>query len=127
MKQLPGINIQYPISRRILDRTKTIETRTYPLPDQYKGKGLYLVETPGPSETFRARIVGVVRFSGSFRYHSREAFYADYKRHLVNEDSPYAWRNKPRWGWVIERVVPIEPAVEAPSRRGIVFTKVICP
>ena len=125
MKTLPGINIQYPISRRIIDGSKCIETRTYPLPKQYEGKDLYIVETPGPSGDFRARIIGVIRFSKSFKYESKKSFQNDFHKHLVDSNSPYAWKSKAKWGWVIERVIPLSKEVKAPPRRGIVFTKAI--
>src|SRR4051812_17550560 len=105
MKQcFVGINIQWPISSRILDGTKTIETRTYPIPLKYIGKDLLIIETPGKEGKFKARIVGLVRFSGSFKYSSREHFAADHGRHLVSRDSPWFWKGKAKWGWEIVSV-----------------------
>lgn len=125
MKARPGINIQHPISRMIHDGSKTVETRTYPLPKKYIGKELYLVETPGVSGTFLARVIGVVVFGESFLYPSKEAFRADYKRHSVDEASPYRWDKHKKWGWPVVSYKPLPRARPAPKRRGIRFTQSI--
>jgi len=120
---LPGINIQFPISRLILSGDKTIETRTYPIPKKYIGKDLALVETPGPKGQFKARIIGVVRFSRCFKYESETAFYKDSKRHRVTPRSPWKWRNdRPKWGWQIDFMEPLDKEVPLQKRPGIVFT-----
>lgn len=121
MKSLPAVNIQFPISRAILDGTKVIETRTYPLPSHYVGKEMFLVETPGKNGDFAARIVAIIRFGESFKYESAAAFYRDSKRHLVSPDSPWAW-DKPKWGWPIVHVETYEAKIPRQVRRGIVFT-----
>lgn len=51
-RTLCGINIQFPISQLIVDGSKTIETRTYPIPDHYIGKEMILIETPGKIKSF---------------------------------------------------------------------------
>ena len=120
---LPGINIQYPISRMILDGIKTIETRTYPIPQQYVGKEMLIVETPGPKEKFKARLVGTIVFGESFQYNTSKVFYSDKDRHQVTPDSPWRWvTTKPKWGWPILRVQTFKKPKAAPSRRGIKFT-----
>ena len=117
-----GINIQYPISQKILSGDKTIETRTYPLPSKYENTVLLLVETPGQARAFASRIVGKITFGKSFRYANKKAFYQDKKRHLVDLGSKWAWREKPKWGWPIKKIVAIKS--QKPSKRlGIVFTK----
>ena len=40
---LNGINIQFPISQLILSGDKTVETRTYPIPERYLGVDLALI------------------------------------------------------------------------------------
>lgn len=121
-KSLPAINIQYPISHLILAGEKIVETRTYPLPEKYIGKDLFLIETPGKKGKFKARVVGIIRFTKSFRYESKKEFYRDFKRHQVDETSPWAWSEKPKWGWPIESIRSIDcrPFKE---KTGIVFTK----
>ena len=117
-----GVNIQFPISQEILSGSKTIETRTYPLPTAYIGQTMVIVETPGPKGKFKARIVAKVRFSGCFKYPSKAAFYRDTPKHLVTPNSPWAWREKAKWGWVIELVEPLPHTLPA-GRIGIKYTR----
>ena len=124
MKKLTGINIQFPISRLILSGEKTVETRTYPIPEHYIGRELAIIETPGRDGDFEARIVGTVIFSGCFAYQSKAKFYADAQRHHVSADSPWCWNDeKPKWGWEISKMTKLKKSVPAPKRRGIVYTK----
>jgi hypothetical protein len=121
-----GINIQYPISRLILEGKKTVETRTYPIPKHYIGKELAIIETPGKTGNFKARIVGLICFSESFLYESEESFYKDTKRHCVTPDSPWKWTpEKPKWGWAVTFVNPFKKTIPAPEKKGIKFTKEI--
>jgi len=115
-----GINIQFPISQEILSGKKTVETRTYPIPNSYLGKTLLLVETPGKSGKFKARIAAKIRFKECFLYPSKAAFYRDQKRHLVEAGSAWAWKDKAKWGWVIESVVPVVP--RPAGKIGIKYT-----
>lgn len=126
MKTYTGINIQYPISRIILDKSKTIETRTYPIPEKYLGQELLFIETPGKEGDFKARIVGTIKFKSCFLYKSKADFYKDIKKHKVGKDSPYAWKDKPKWGWIVESVKPLKKPVPAPKKKGIKFTTGIC-
>ena len=121
-KNIPGINIQAPISRLILEGLKTVETRTYPIPEAYLNKEMYLVETPGKDKKFKARVVAIIKFVNCFKYQSKAEFYRDSDRHMVSIDSPWAWAGKDKWGWEVE---VIEIVAEKPilQRRGIVFTK----
>lgn len=120
----PGINIQYPISQLILNRKKTVETRTYPIPKHYIGVPLALIETPGPRGEFRARIVGLITFGFSFRYLDSNSFYEDMNRHQVTPDSIWKWTDKkPKWGWPISEVIVFRRSGRAPQKRGIKYTK----
>jgi len=117
-----GINIQFPISRDILAGKKVVETRTYPIPKAYLGVTLLMVETPGPKGKFKSRIVAKIRFSECFLYSSKRQFYGDSKRHLVTPDSPWAWADKPKWGWVIDLVEVLDEPKKA-GKTGIRYTK----
>lgn len=120
----PGINIQYPISQLILSGLKTIETRTYPIPEIYTGVDLLLIETPGASGNFSARIVGKIRFDRSFKYRSSEHFYADKNKHYVDENSPWKWDDlKGKWGWPILYINTFDESIIAPEKKGIKFTR----
>lgn len=124
MTSLPGLNIQYPISRLILSGEKTVETRIYPLPDIYIGREMAIIETPGKTGKFKARIVGIVVFSRCFKYKSKRQFYDDIEKHRVTPDSPWRWEpSKPKWGWEIDKVHLLKEPKTAPLKRGIVYTK----
>lgn len=122
-KTYTGINIQWPISREIISGKKIVETRTYPLPEKYLGKEMLLIETPGSAGKFKSRIVAIIKFTESFRYPSMRAFYADHLSHLVDKKSPWAWKDKPKWGWKIGSVKPISPPIDYPKPKGIIYTK----
>lgn len=121
---LPGINIQYPWSKLLLERTKVVETRRYPIPQQYVGVPLALIETPGNNRGLRAQIVGLIEFSSCFRYENKADWIADFSRHRVPADSPFAFTNgKETWGWIVKSIKPLKLPTPPPARRGIVFTK----
>lgn len=122
MKTYSGVNIQFPISRLILEKKKVIETRTYKLPEKYIGTELLIIETPGKEGKFKSRIVGKIVFSGSFKYESKKAFYEDQNRHFVDKDSPWAWTEKPKWGWEIQSVEIFKNTKPLNKRPGIAFT-----
>ena len=122
-KTYTGINIQWPISQEILLGKKIIETRTYPLPNQYLGVEMILIETPGPKGKFKSRIVAFIQFDECFPYPSKEAFYADNARHLVDRVSPWAWTTRPKWGWRINAIRPISPPVAFLEKKGIIYTR----
>ena len=124
--KLPGINIQFPISAHIVSGEKIIETRTYGIPEHYLNKEIILVETPGKSKEFEARAVAIIKFSDSFKYKHENEFYKDINRHLVDKDSPWAWKkDKPKWGWALEVIKVFKYPVLVKEKRGIVFTKEI--
>jgi hypothetical protein len=121
---LDGINIQYPISRLILDGTKTIETRTYPLPNRLVGRELVLVETPGKTGDFQSRGVAIIKFGESVQYKNKKHFYEAVEAHCVTPDSPWAWKEgQPKWAWPILSIYILSKHAELKRRPGIVYTK----
>ena len=119
-KSYPGINIQWPISELILNREKTIETRTYPIPKKYLNTEMILIETPGPKGKFKARTRAIIKFTDCFQYKSKKEFYADFKRHRVSKDSPWAWTDKTKWGWKIKWIKKTNR--KKVTCKGIVYT-----
>lgn len=121
-RRIPGINIQAPWARLLLDEKKQIETRTYPLPPKYVGQDLWLIETPGQLGKFKARVIGIIRFSESKQYKSKSEFYEDIDLHLIQPGNrDYAWCNGvKKYGWVVEDVRDVEEFI-APSPRGIIY------
>jgi len=122
MKEYTGINIQWPISQSILDNTKTIETRTYPLPERLKNVEILMIETPGRKGNFKSRIVAKITFSSSFKYKSKKEFLLDSDRHQVTPDSIWSWGEKDKWGWIIKKVVRFETPIPLAKRPGIIYT-----
>lgn len=120
--KMPGLNVRAPWARFLLAGRKTVETRAYALPEKYIAKDLWLIETPGKHGNFKARVIGVVRFSGSKEYKSKDEFYNDTDLHLIDSDNrEYAWRSEvKKFGWIVEQVQAVEQFA-APFPRGIVY------
>ena len=119
-----GLNVQIPWSTLLINEWKSVETRSYPLPQKYEGVELYLVETPGKYGRFKARAIGTITFSHSFKYPDKQSWIDDYNRHKVEEgDEFFGWNeNKSKYGWVVCSVKKFEHAVDINQKRGIIFT-----
>lgn len=117
-----GINIQFPISQLIISGQKKIETRTYPIPSAYVGQEMAIIETPGASGNFKARIIGTIVFGDSFQYKSKSEFYKDSAKHKVTPDSPWKWADKPKYGWPILKIIKLKEPKVAPQKKGIRYT-----
>jgi hypothetical protein len=122
MKYYTGINIQFPISQKILLGEKIIETREYPLSDKYLMEELLLIETPGKTGTFKARIIAIIKFTECFKYKNQKEFYADIDKHFVDKSSRWAWKNKPKYGWQIKLVKKFKNPIPMTKRKGIIYT-----
>ena len=121
---MTGINIQTPWSELLINEVKSVETRSYPLPEKYVGEEIALIETPGRYGRFKARIIGTITFSHSFKYPDQRAWEDDYNRHCVAVDDPiYNWKDdKPKYGWVVSKVTKFDKPLDIRKRRGIIFT-----
>jgi len=119
-----GLNIQAPWSILLINGQKSVETRSYRLPQRLEGVELAIIETPGKSAKFKSRIIGTITFSHSFKYPDKESWKGDYQRHRVEEDDrDYGWNeNKPKYGWAVSDIKKFEKPIDPPKRRGIVFT-----
>jgi hypothetical protein len=85
---------------------------------------MLMIETPGKTGRFKARIVAVISFDDCFLYESPKAFYLDKTKHCVDQRSDWKWTDlKPKWGWRISKVVCFKSPKPAPRRKGIVYTK----
>lgn len=119
-----GINIQSPWSYLLINKDKCVETRNYPLPKKYEGEALALIETPGKQGDFKARIIGTITFSHSFKYPDKKSWEEDHCRHLVScDDNTFGWNdNKDKYGWVVSDVNKFNEIQLAPDKKGIIFT-----
>jgi hypothetical protein len=123
-KEYTGINIQYPISQMILNGEKTIETRTYPIPKQYINQKMVIIETPGKTGKFKARMIGFVTFDESFEYKNEKEFYKDSKKHCVTPDSIWKWdKRKKKFGWPVLAIEKFTESLSPPIKRGIKTTR----
>lgn len=121
---MTGLNIQTPWSELLINGVKSVETRSYPLPEKYVGEEIALIETPGRYGRFKARIIGTITFSHSFKYPDQRAWQDDHNRHCVAVDDPtYNWKDdKPKYGWVVSKVTKFDKPLDIRKRRGIIFT-----
>jgi hypothetical protein len=121
-KSYTGINIQYPISELIMNGTKVIETRTYPLPEKYLNQEMLLIETPGKDGKFKARMTAIIKFTQCFQYKTKKEFYNDTDKHCVIPESVWAWEVGEKWGWKVEVIKKLSPPLIAPTKKGIKYT-----
>lgn len=122
-KEYTGINIQWPISELILNREKTVETRTYSIPEKYLNEEMILIETPGKKGKFKARMRGIIRFTDCFEYKNKTAFYKDTDKHCVTPDSEWAYNPEiGKWGWTVEVVKVFDVTLPLQKRAGIKFS-----
>jgi len=121
---MTGINIQSPWSHLLINGEKCVETRTYPLPEKYEGEELALIETPGLFGDFKARIIGTITFSHSFKYPDKKAWEDDQNRHLISPNNNiFGWNKcKDKYGWVVSNVTKLDEHQPAPKNKGIIFT-----
>ena len=120
--KIPGINIQYPWSQLLLSGEKTIETRFYPIPAKYLSVPLAIIETPGETKNFVARVVGTITFAECTEYRNEKQFREDQSKHLISPGSPFDWSSKKKkWKWSVKSVRKIRPTL-APKRKGIIWT-----
>ena len=110
-----GLEVQSPFAEMLLRGVKTIETRDYALPASLLGLPIALLRAP-PGGLARAglsasRVIGVVTFSSSERYASREAWAADDHAHGVSRDAApdaYGWpTDGKRYAWKVGTVLRV--------------------
>jgi hypothetical protein len=121
-KSYTGINIQWPISELIRNGQKNIETRVYPIPVKYLNKEMLLIETPGKSGKFKSRAIAIIKFTNCFQYKSKTEFKNDYAKHLVEPDSAWDWKDKPKWGWEVKVIETLKKPKIIVKQKGIIYT-----
>ena len=119
-----GLNIRSPWSTLLINGQKSVETRSYRLPQRLEGVELALIETPGKSAKFKSRIIGTITFSSCVQYSSKEQWQSDESKHKVGiSDKTYGWKDKPKFGWIVKSVKKFEKPVDPPTKRGIIYAK----
>lgn len=125
---LSGINIQAPWAQAIVSGQKAIETRFYPMPKQWVGQPLVIIETPGKARNFKSRIAGFVIFERSWCYADKTAFSKDRAQHLVDPDDPlFGWQqnDRPKWAWPIQWVEAYQQPLPPGLRVGIRYAHAV--
>jgi len=118
---LRGLNINYPFSQLILQGTKTIEARTFPLGHRNianPGEELFLIETLGPKNVLgavlgdqavgpppqHAQVVGTVAFGSSRPYASTSAWKNERQKHRIKKGGRYDWNGSGEMhAWHVEK------------------------
>ena len=119
-----GLNVQSPWSTLLINGQKSVETRSYRLPQRLEGVELALIETPGKSAKFKSRIIGTITFASCVQYSSKEHWVSDESRHKVDiNDKTYGWKDNPKFGWIVKSVKKFENPIDPPAKRGIIYAK----
>jgi hypothetical protein len=119
-----GLNVRSPWSALLINGQKTVETRSYRLPTRLEGVELALIETPGKSAKFKSRIIGTITFSSCIQYSSKEQWQEDNGRHKVSiNDMTYGWKDKPKFGWIVQSVKKFKNSIDPPAKRGIIYAR----
>lgn len=119
-----GLNVRSPWSTLLINGQKTVETRSYRLPQRLEGVELAMIETPGKSAKFKSRIIGTITFGSCVEYSSKKQWQSDESRHKVDiNDKLYCWNDKPKFGWVVKSAKKFENPVDPPAKRGIIYAK----
>ena len=112
------IEVQLPWSMVVLQRKKSVETRTYPYPANLIGKRVFILQTQkgatgvsGLPDQIQAddpnlEVVGECVVNECVLYPTRRSWDLDYTRHKVPLDNPYGWSTKKDFfGWVVSNPV----------------------
>lgn len=108
-----ALEVQVPWSRRLLDGSKTVETRGYDLPLHLWGHPILLLESPAGGGLAKhgrdaGKTVGVVVFGRSKRYRSRAEWVDDADKHGVDPQAgreEFGWcEHKTKWGWEVDNL-----------------------
>lgn len=126
------LEVQAPFSRLILSGKKSIETRSYQLPEDLLHSSILLCESlPGidgvsalsdnvlESQTGLS-LIGEIIISHSKEYVSQREWSEDREDHQVPSDSVYEWaptESGRRYGWYISSVTAYEQPLSVPAMR----------
>ena len=128
-----ALEVQAPFSQYIATGRKTIETRSYPLPDELlkrpillceSSHGVAMVSNIKGDVVLRGQeglhIIGVITVNKCEEYKSFEEWEQDREQHMVPPSSLYDWSPTPtgrRWGWFIEAVENYEQPKPVPGMK----------
>mmetsp|Transcript_7590 Transcript_7590/g.10249 ORF Transcript_7590/g.10249 Transcript_7590/m.10249 type:complete len:207 (-) Transcript_7590:373-993(-) len=128
------LEVQRPWSRKLVTLEKTVEIRGYPLPKEFKGLWIEILETPrssvvssvpdklleGTDESEELYLVGRVLISDVKEYKSIEEFNKDASLHMAG-DSEFGFREgKPCFGWTVKQAERYDCPKPCPSMQRVV-------
>ena len=126
------LEVQAPFSRLILSGEKSIETRSYQLPEDLLHTSIVLCESaPGldgvsglSDSVIKSQagllLIGEIHVSHSKEYTSQKEWDEDREWHQVPSDSAYEWTPTEigrRYGWYIQRVTVYPEPLSVPAMR----------
>jgi hypothetical protein len=125
---LPGFNVKsepdMPFADLILSGRKTIETRAKPTLNSLVGRRVKLIETTGKGS---GKVKGEVTVGEPKFYKTKAEFDADIDKHLVQDNSEFAFGPGGKWGYPMEDPViyqePYETNTVLDKPKGRVLTK----
>jgi hypothetical protein len=119
-----GLEMQHPYSELLVDGAKSIESRSYPLPEALLDTKIEILQSEKGQDGISSvpnrvtlhkstdndnysssqsplKRIGWVTFSACIQY-TREEFESDREKHLVDPNSGYCWNDeRPMFGWVV--------------------------
>mmetsp|Transcript_8523 Transcript_8523/g.10777 ORF Transcript_8523/g.10777 Transcript_8523/m.10777 type:complete len:149 (+) Transcript_8523:87-533(+) len=129
LREKVGLLVAGKWPKLLLSGEKTIETRTYPLPDKYLNKPIYIIEDSESLQQLqkKATVAGIVTFSGCFAWKTKEDWAADADKHCVKlNHEEFGWNDTEiKYGWRVSSIKkpPLIKHVRVKSRikRSIVI------
>lgn len=122
---MTAVNVRNELNNKFADLIvsgqKSIETRRSRSLDNLIGNRVKIVRTTGKGD--EARVIGEVTVGKPVQYRTRAEFAKDYDKHLVDEDSDFAFQDGGKFGYPMINPERYETPYPMPKRKGIVYTK----
>jgi predicted transcriptional regulator len=122
---MTAVNVRNELNNKFADLIvsgqKSIETRRSRSLDNLIGNRVKIVRTTGKGD--EARVIGEVTIGEPIQYKTRAEFAKDYDKHLVDEDSDFAFQDGGKFGYPMINPERYDTPYPMPKRKGIVYTK----
>ena len=122
---MTAVNVRNELNNKFADLIvsgqKSIETRRSRSLDNLIGNRVKIVRTTGKGD--EARVIGEVTIGEPIQYRTRAEFAKDYDKHLVDEDSDFAFQDGGKFGYPMLNPERYNTPYPMPKRKGIVYTK----
>lgn len=127
-----GLNVKEHFAVKLMDGSKSVEIRKYPLGSRGTSAQMFIVATKGQGKkhdpnNIGAEVLGVAIFDPTMvEYMDAASFRNDYYRHGVLEGNEFGFKGSKLYGWVVKRAIPFTqriPARTLPKRSMIGWSK----